>query len=77
MSITDLIVVATFIVQCVAMVGGGIWFVANMQSATSQLRATIEHLATSINKLQDALREVEERQHDQALRIAVLENSKR
>jgi len=77
MSVSDAIVLATFLLQCVAMVGGGIWFVANMQAATSQLKSTIDHLSTSINQLHVAIREVEDRQQSQEIRVAMLENNKR
>lgn len=76
MSVSDAIVLATFLLQCVAMVGGGIWFVANMQAATGQLKSTIDHLSTSINQLHAAIREVEERQQAQEIRVAMLESKK-
>jgi len=74
MTVTDFIVIATFIFEVVAIISGGIWFVANMQSATNQLKATIEHLAMSVNKLQDSLQDIDEKQHEHDLQIAVLEH---
>lgn len=77
MQVDSVVVIATFIVQCISLLAGAVWFVANMQSNTAKLQATIEHLAGTIDGLKEQLRETEDRQREQERRLALLEERHR
>lgn len=76
MSVVEWMALAGLLVQLIGMGVGAFWIVGSVRSTSSTLGITIEHLTKTLNRLEETMKSVEQKQVEQEIRLRVIEASR-
>lgn len=65
--------IVAILVNVVIVVGGGVWAIGIINSTGLVLNETIKNLTHTVEKLENALKDIEAKSHDHDLRLTRLE----
>lgn len=74
MSIGEWIALSGLFMQLLAMISCGIWVVASLRTSGAKLDGTMIHIGKTMDRLDQTIRSVEDRQNDHEMRVRILES---